>query len=274
MWISKRLFNTFSINFVLLNEYLYCTPEKQANKSTNHIQVGKQNKHLPPNIRNLLFLWIPVNLTKTRFTQNDQCQCIFDEWKKLTSQDGVAGIGKTFYNNANTKFREIRNKISLANGVARARTFARPPGGPNWGRTRGKFEEKWEKIIQDWGKMRKCSSLAHLRLRVWLHPCQLQPSRRKKYVVPHKLKHGFCLFVCLFVCLFFSLSKQLENILLLHLCYPYDAVPTPMPTFFIDVLLGLSLEVLKIFSYGLKWKHRRYVIIGRPYFKLTYINLN
>ena len=33
-----------------------------------------------------------------------------------------------------------------------------------------KNKEKWEQAIEEWGKMRKCSSLAHPRLRVWLHP--------------------------------------------------------------------------------------------------------
>ena len=47
----------------------------------------------------------------------------------------------------------------------------------NW----GKMEEN---IIEEWGKMRKCSSLAHPRLRVWLHPwgSQRAPMRAKTYV--------------------------------------------------------------------------------------------
>ena len=45
----------------------------------------------------------------------------------------------------------------------------RPPGEPNWGRKSGKIiEEKWEKIIGEWWKMRKCPSLAHPGLRVLL----------------------------------------------------------------------------------------------------------
>ena len=54
------------------------------------------------------------------------------------------------------------------------RWASRPPGGPIWERKLRKIEGKWEKMIEGWRKMRKCSSFVHKRLRVWLRPCPWQ----------------------------------------------------------------------------------------------------
>ena len=45
----------------------------------------------------------------------------------------------------------------------------RPPGRPKWGRKLRKFEEKWEKSLEE--RLRKCSYLAHPGImRGWLRP--------------------------------------------------------------------------------------------------------
>ena len=63
----------------------------------------------------------------------------------------------------------------LSSGVARAfqggRLVNHPPGRPKWGRNLRKFEGKWEKLQENEERMRKCSYLAHPRVRGWLRPC-------------------------------------------------------------------------------------------------------
>ena len=53
------------------------------------------------------------------------------------------------------------------------RWVSRPPGGPDWGRNLQKNEDKMGENNRKWGQMRKCSSIAHPRLRVWLRSCEL-----------------------------------------------------------------------------------------------------
>ena len=63
----------------------------------------------------------------------------------------------------------------LSSGVTRAfqgwRLANHPPKRPKWGQNLRIFEGKWEKLQEYEERMRKCSDLAHPRVRGWLRPC-------------------------------------------------------------------------------------------------------